>query len=388
MKHFLPVSLVDMNVTLIVCLFLFSLLFIVTSFTSTVHCDIKHSTFKSHVPNFEVIWKDFIKKHHKSYSFNEMIRRRKILHKTLKMINRHNSQANNSFQMKLNEFSDLTANEFRKQMNLKPHKFIFNNITNDPLILKSEQIKAPVRASIFDIFFSLFKITTKSEIKVEEKKKQPEGTSVDWRDRGHVTEPIYQGKCGGCWAIATVGAAEAIYSIKNEKLKKLSSQSLLDCARKPYYKSDGCDGGFLDDAFSFIMANGLPDEDAYPFIAGDSNGCKHVSRRNLIPITSYRVIESESDLLEAVNQSPVPVAIDADQLSFKLYSTGVYDDPACSTNVNHAVLVVGYDSQSWIIKNSWGTGWGDGGYARIKRGKNMCGIIGQSVAPVFSQPLF
>ena len=382
MTHFQAVSLVNMKAPSIVSSFLL-LLFIIL--TPSVNCSAKQRKIQLNPHNFEATWSSFIKNHNKSYSLGEAMKRKAIFHRTMKMIDRHNSQANSSFQMKLNEFSDLTMSEFKQRMNLKPNKFIFDNSTQLPL--QSEREKVPTRASIFDIFFSLFKFSSNSEKPVEAKQEEKE-TSVDWRARGHVTDPIYQGKCGGCWAIAAVGAAEAIYSIKNDHLKQLSSQSLLDCARKPFYQSNGCEGGFLDDAFSFIMANGLPDEDVYPFIGGDSDECKLDARRNLIPITSYRNIKSEKDLLEAVNKSPVPVAIDADQMSFKMYSSGVYDDPACSKTVNHAVLVVGYDSQSWIIKNSWGKGWGDGGYARIKRGKNMCGIIEQSVAPVFSPPLF
>jgi cathepsin L len=97
---------------------------------------------------------------------------------------------------------------------------------------------------------------------------------------------------------------------------------------------------------------------------------------------------SESKLQEAVVKQPVCVSIDASHSSFQNYASGIYYEPRCSCNrVDHAVLLVGYGTANgqdyWIVKNSWGTTWGEKGYIRMSRNKkNNCCIAGEGVYPV------
>jgi len=100
-------------------------------------------------------------------------------------------------------------------------------------------------------------------------------------------------------------------------------------------------------------------------------------------VTAY----DEDALKSAVAQQPVSVAIEADKSAFQFYSSGVLDSTACGTSLDHGVLLVGYgfDSSSgkdyWKVKNSWGSTWGEDGYIRMVRGKNMCGISQQASYP-------
>lgn len=307
----------------------------------------------------EQSWQSFKSKFNKSYPNEvEEEKRKQIYSKALQFIAQHNSDEKNSYKMSVNFFSDLTLDEFKAQMNLKPSKYWNSTRVNQPNRGQANPLRSiytPLRAS------------------------------VDWRNGGYVTKPLYQGMCGCCWAIAVVGAVESINAIKTGNLIEFSSQNIIDCATRPYYNSNGCQGGFLDEAFAYIMQNGVADAEKYPFRGYQTSACEYnlLPKEKNVPITGFRVIMNEVDLARAVAMGPVPVAIDADQLSFQMYSSGIYDDPFCSHNVNHAVLVVGYDANSWIIKNSWSQFWGENGYARIRRGKNMCGIVTQGLQPIF-----
>uniref|UniRef100_A0A8B9HZ95 Peptidase C1A papain C-terminal domain-containing protein n=1 Tax=Astyanax mexicanus TaxID=7994 RepID=A0A8B9HZ95_ASTMX len=102
-----------------------------------------------------------------------------------------------------------------------------------------------------------------------------------------------------------------------------------------------------------------------------------------------RIIYKEKTLREAVAiEGPISADIDVSRITFRLYDSGVYDDPFCSSSsLNHAVLVVGYDvtvngQKYWLVKNSWGVAWGEKGYIKMARNKNMCGIASNAVYPV------
>merc|ERR1712227_805603 len=155
----------------------------------------------------------------------------------------------------------------------------------------------------------------------------------------------------------------------------LSEQQLVDCSKQ----NSGYNGGLMDYAFQFYERTSVATEASYPYTATDGS-CKS-SYTAAIPeggVTGYRDISSESALLDAVaNTRPISVAIEADQMSFQLYSGGVLTG-SCGTNLDHGVLAVGYGTSSgtdyWKVKNSWGASWGDNGYVLIERGVNKCGI--------------
>merc|ERR1712151_297540 len=126
-------------------------------------------------------------------------------------------------------------------------------------------------------------------------------------------------------------------------------------------------------------------EASYPYTARDGS-CKS-SYTTAIPqggITGYKSVGTSTNALKAAIQTgPVSVAIEADQMSFQLYSGGVLSS-GCGTNLDHGVLAVGYDSDSFKVKNSWGTSWGNSGYVQISQSGNTCGIHSDASYPTVS----
>lgn len=211
--------------------------------------------------------------------------------------------------------------------------------------------------------------------------------AMDWREKGCVTEVKNQGPCGACWAFSAVGALEGQMKLKTGKLVSLSAQNLVDCS--VMYGNKGCSGGFMTNAFQYIIENnGIDSEESYPYTAQNGTCQYNVSTR---AATCSKYVElpyaDEAALKDAVaNVGPISVAIDAAQPTFFLYRSGVYDDPLCTQEVNHGVLVVGYgtlnEKDFWLVKNSWGERFGDGGYIRMARNhSNHCGIASYASYP-------
>ncbi|XP_028293266.1 cathepsin L1-like [Gouania willdenowi] len=214
--------------------------------------------------------------------------------------------------------------------------------------------------------------------------------TVDWRDEGYVTPVKDQQQCGSCWAFSATGALEGQNFKKNGKLVSLSEQQLVDCSG--YFGNYGCGGGWMNNAFKYVAVNGgIEKEDTYPYEAQDGP-CRYNPNNDGGTCKGFADVKpfNEKDLKVTVcTVGPVSAAIDASQMSFQLFnSTGVYDEPNCnSNNLNHAVLIVGYGSDNgvdyWLVKNSWGTGWGNEGYIKMSRNKNnQCGIASAASYPL------
>ncbi|KAG7271643.1 hypothetical protein CRUP_033967 [Coryphaenoides rupestris] len=208
----------------------------------------------------------------------------------------------------------------------------------------------------------------------------PVPDTVDWRAKGLVTSVKDQGKCGSCWAFSAVGSLEGQLAKNTGRLVDLSPQNLIDCSSM--FGNHGCRGGVMDQAFRYVMVNqGIDSEAAYPYQAADGQ-CKYNVASRAANCSGYGVLPvgSEVMLQKAVALvGPVSVTVDASRETFAFYHSGVYNDPDCTFVLNHGMLAVGYgtlkDQQYWLIKNSWGTGFGEEGYIRMARNMgNQCGI--------------
>ena len=212
--------------------------------------------------------------------------------------------------------------------------------------------------------------------------------SVDWRTQGVVNPIRDQGQCGSCWSFSTIQAVESASAIKYGTLQQLSEQQLVDCDNFKNGGADhGCNGGLMDNAFTWIGKNGGScSRAAYPYTSGTTmtaGSCQKCSVEPNTKVAKYIDITAASDaaMMSALALQPVSIAIEADQRAFQLYSSGVFDEN-CGTNLDHGVGLVGYGTSAdgkdyYILRNSWGTTWGDNGYMYLARGSSFNGGQGQ-----------
>ncbi|KAK2995987.1 hypothetical protein RJ640_017351 [Escallonia rubra] len=247
----------------------------------------------------------------------------------------------------LNKFADMSNEEFRKVYTSKVKKPYNKMRTSERRSLQGQAKAASCEAP----------------------------SSLDWRKYGIVTGIKDQGSCGSCWAFSSTGAIEGIKALTTSDLISLSEQELVDCDST----NEGCDGGYMDYAFEWVVSNGgIDTESDYPYLGVDSTCNTTKEATKAVSIDGYTdVEEEESALLCAVVQQPVSVGIDGSAWDFQLYTGGIYDGD-CSDDpddIDHAVLIVGYASEGdddyWIVKNSWGTSWGIEGYIYMKRNTDL-----------------
>lgn len=216
----------------------------------------------------------------------------------------------------------------------------------------------------------------------------PLPASFDWREKGAVTPVKNQGSCGSCWAFSATGNLEGQNFIKNKKLVSLSEQNLVDCDHQCEVEEGqqvcdaGCNGGLMWLAFQHVQKNGgLDSEESYAY-EGYDDKCRFKNETVAVRVSGYKMLPTNDEELAAwlVDNGPVAVAVNAEWL--QLYFGGVSNPYFCDAKaLDHGVLLVGFGKTTtwtgkelkyWIVKNSWGSGWGEKGTFRIAWGK--CGI--------------
>lgn len=196
--------------------------------------------------------------------------------------------------------------------------------------------------------------------------------SLDWRESGVVTPVRDQGNCGSCWAFATTGALESQAAMRLSSLADLSEQVMVSCGGSSV---GNCNGGYIEGASDFIRDTGLPIEDCFPYIHQDTAcsgaACPTWKTDGTYGITGWHWVATSSptvDAIKAALNSYGPLVTTMDVYSdFYNYQSGIYKVVSRTYEGGHAVLIVGYDdtNQCFIVKNSWGTNWGESGYFRI-----------------------
>ncbi|EAS07034.1 papain family cysteine protease (macronuclear) [Tetrahymena thermophila SB210] len=206
-------------------------------------------------------------------------------------------------------------------------------------------------------------------------------TNINWVTENKVTAVKQQGGCGSCWTFSATGALESALIIagKAEQTIDLSEQQLIDCCGASYGNL-GCRGGNKDQAFRYVESNPITTEKNYPYQGqnGTCNQTKAAQTPNY-SISSYKQVDASTKALaEALKVQPIAISVDATY--FKYYTSGIYSK--CNNNThNHAVLLVGFQDDAWIVKNSWGPEFGENGYIRLKNG-NTCGVANIPYYPI------
>ncbi|XP_003743816.1 mexicain [Galendromus occidentalis] len=302
-------------------------------------------------------WSAFKAQHDKTYEAHEEdLRLSNFLQATVE-IEEHNARYHAgevSYMLGHNAYSDLSASEFKsKMLGKKRMSMEGRNFTEVPA------------ASMPSI-----------------------PRSVDWRDKGIVTTPKNQESCGSCYSFGVLGVVESAIAQSTGRIVDLAEQQIVDCSYN--YQGEmnsGCNGGHEVVVMDFVSQRGVVLENSYSYRSGQSNhhySCQKSTGtygRNL----KYREVKpnDEQKLAEAIAQyGTLVMSISGENRDFQMYRGGIYDNPNCSKQVDHVISVVGYGSENgkdfWIVKNSWGTTWGENGFGRVRRGVNMCGVVSDS----------
>jgi len=316
------------------------------------------------------LFEDFIQTYGKTYSSEvEYWHRYEIFVENLKFADERN-RLESSAVHGVTQFMDLTPIEFKNFLGFVPSEYM------------GEVVLASPETSAVNYCGSA------------------NSTNCDYEQLGFVTAVKDQGQCGSCWAFSATEAVETATFIAGKALPVLSPQEIVDCDKT----DGGCNGGDTPTAYEFIIKEGgLESEASYPYTGKDGT-CKFNASKVVATISSYKWgippcntasthacdNQDEAGLWTFVqNQGPVSICVDAEP--WQTYKSGVFTSSTCKHgyyDLDHCVHLTGFGVENgqkyWLVKNSWGTSWGEKGYIKIAFGSNLCGIADEvtiAVAP-------
>lgn len=296
----------------------------------------------------------------KTYSsLSEMDYRMQVFASNSAIINQHNSNLKSTYKLGINQFSDITFEEFSAKY-----------LRNDP---EDNYQMGPELNS--ELYYG-----------------NSDGQEVDWVKAGIVGKVKNQASCGSCWAFSAVSVVEEAYALfKKVPIPNLSEQELVDCSTS--YGNEGCGGGFSFQGLDYIREKGINNGKDYPYKAVDLKCKSKLSGKGWAKIEKWTVLlGGPGNLADGLRQQPTTASFHV-QSDFMQYKSGVYNPTTCIGNRNHAVNAVGFKLDAsvpyFIVRNSWGSTWGEEGLFKIaaKSGNGTCWFNGEgrSTFPTLAQ---
>ncbi|XP_017082112.2 procathepsin L-like [Drosophila eugracilis] len=298
-------------------------------------------------------WAQYKAKYNKHYKYKDNFHRA-IYDRRVQVIADHNqrySQGLEAFKMGISQYSDTDQSTL----------YSYRTSITPPTEEVTKGVKEPANYKHYD------EITG----------------GIDWRDYGYISEVGNQGtQCLSCWAFSSSGVIEAHLAKKNGKLVPLSPKHFVDCVP---YPNQGCNLGWVSIAFNYVRQFGTATKASFPY-QPKKDECHWDPKNSAGTIRGHVTLTEgdEKELAEVVyNIGPVAVSIDHLHEEFDLYFGGILKIPSCGStkdDLTHSVLVVGFGTHPkwgdyWLIKNSFGTSWGESGYFKLARNaNNMCGV--------------
>merc|ERR1711935_1109854 len=309
-------------------------------------------------------FEDYLTEFTKTYSTSERSIRKSHFETNLGLIRKQNSLSDATWTAGLNEYSDWSNDEFRARR---------TGGTKKPTA-SALYAQAP-RNSVADASLP---------------------DTVDWR--GKLLTPVKnQGGCGSCWAFSATETLESSIAKATGKLLVLAPQQIVSCTPDPddCGGTGGCKGATQQLGYNYTIAAGISAETSYPY-QGVTGKCDPTKVKPVAGIKGYvTVTPNNYTALATAVATEGPIAITVAAGSWQLYSHGIFNgglSGSCGFELDHGVQLVGYGSTAtagrqllggggtgdyWIVRNSWGSGWGEKGYMRLARfgeGKEPCGV--------------
>jgi len=297
--------------------------------------NLEHYTFAQYTQDFNKVY----------HTPQEYHAHKKMFHENLAKVLSHNRHGKSTWRAAVNKFTDMTAAEFKQYRGYSSHM--------------ARSIKA-----------------TREYAELPHVTLEDLPTSVDWRtvDPPIVTDPKDQGGCGSCWAFATTEEIEGAVAQATGQLLVLSPQNVVDCTPNPQQcgGSGGCNGATAELGMGYVRDYGISLDSVYPYTA-QTGTCQNATMAKAATIKGFvKLPENNYTALMIAVATKGPIAISAAAGAWQSYGGGVFTCDSSQTDIDHAIQLVGYGTDStggdyWLVRNSWGGGWGESGYIRIQR---------------------
>jgi cathepsin F len=322
-------------------------------------------------------FQNFLEKFQKKYdTIEEHMKRYEIFKQNYKlakqMMNETETDEAAEFNMGTTEFSDMAPEEFQRQ-------YLSDFSHQNETLNETEKFWDDTNETEIN-YESVKFLANGGEEASSSLGRNLQGVpeSWDWRDYGAVTSVKTQGNCGGCWAFCAAANLEGLLAIQRKQSISLSPQQMIDCDGG----NGGCNGGMMGPAYEYLArAGGIQSWSSYPF-SGYQSYCRFNRNAVVTRVKSWMSAGSTNEeVIKAFLYKTGPLAITINSRNLQFYKGGVYNVPYnyCPVAPDHGVTLVGYGKTNtglkyWIVKNSWGPRWGEGGYFRIARGRSLCGL--------------